>query len=399
MQPRRHRAQGRSVTGVRSRAHPRRPAADPFERPPPFLPLARLRIAASALAPFVHTPSSGLQRLPALSRRSKRQFPVASRARRMPPRAARPGGLGFRPGADASDATLAIRARPAALQMTGVGREPPRNPAETARSVASEHRFDRDDRIAGILRRHRPPGPCADRATPVPNGAPSTVSHSMEPLAATGWNRCPTPAGRPVPLALASSPSPRSPSPGGPFARRVSRWGKRNEVAPPIGRVGATRAGGVCDAGLAAALERGGEGAGGAREFPGWEARRRSRAPPRGIALAVVGVAPPCARGQARGAGVGATGAGRFRTRARASVRGASGGSWAGSGFDGVGGDRGARGDGASARRYRGAPDRRGRAGALAPGREAHLQRQPVAGVARLSTMDGWRSTPTRWRT
>ena len=126
--------------------------------------------------------------------------------------------------------------------------------------------------------------------------------------------------------------------------------------------MGATRAWGLlrCGArGVAGAPRR---RRGWCREFPAWQACRRSRAPLRGIALAIVGVAQPCARGQARGVGVGATGAGRCRTRA--SVRGASGGRWAVSGFDGVGGDRGARGDGAPGRRYRGAADRAGRVGA-----------------------------------
>ena len=49
----------------------------------------------------------------------------------------------------------------------------------------------------------------------------------------------------------------------------------------------------LCGASVAPALECRGEGAGGAREFPAWEARRRSRPPPRDIALAVVDVAQP----------------------------------------------------------------------------------------------------------
>ena len=70
-----------------------------------------------------------------------------------------------------------------------------------------------------------------------------------------------------------------------------------------------------------ASLERRGQGAGGSRELPAWEARRRSRAPLRGLALAVVGAAQPGSRRQAGGAGVGATGAGRCRARRRPDTR------------------------------------------------------------------------------
>ena len=55
-------------------------------------------------------------------------------------------------------------------------------------------------------------------------------------------------------------------------------------------------------------------------------------------------------RGQAGGADVGATAADRGRARNTGSGRGAGGGGGCECGFDGVGGDRGARGDGACAR-------------------------------------------------
>ena len=81
----------------------------------------------------------------------------------------------------------------------------------------------------------------------------------------------------------------------------------------------AIRIGGLCAAAVAPALEHRRDGAGRARELPVWQTRGRSCTAPRGVALAVVVVAQPCARGQVFG--VGATGAGRYRARVSADVR------------------------------------------------------------------------------